>query len=92
MILKYLVGVRKRRVTAVSIIRSVSYLVLVDAFGHSPSGHNIVHYPFGKRLWHLVQFHKLPNTIENVVIFGGGRCHLLDDSRHMSKNSGIEQR
>lgn len=69
-----------------------NYLVLVDAFGHGPSGHNIVHYPFRKRLWHLMQFHKLSNTVENVVIFGRCGGHLLDDSRHMSKNSGIEQR
>ena len=65
---------------------------MVDAFGHGPGGHNIVHYPFRKRLWHLMQFHKLSNTVENVVIFGRCGGHLLDDSRHMSKNSGIEQR
>ena len=39
---------------------------------------------------HLVKFHELPDTVEHVVIFGRGTRHLLDNGRHVTKDSGIK--
>ena len=39
---------------------------------------------------HLVKFHELPDTVEHIVILGRGACHLLDDGRHVTKDSGIK--
>ena len=41
------------------------YLFLVDSFGHGPGRYDVVHYSFGQSPWHLMEFHKLPDTEMN---------------------------
>ena len=37
----------------IKIASSISYLLLINSFGHGPCRHNIVHYTFWKSFWHL---------------------------------------
>ena len=67
------------------------YFILIDPLGHCPSRHNVVHYAFRQGFGYFVKLHEFSHTVENIVIFGRGRSHLLNDGCDVSKNRSIKQ-
>lgn len=66
-------------------------LVGVEALGHGPCAHHVVHHPLAERLRYLVEFHEFAHVVKHVVILGSGRRHLLDYRRYVSENRGVQQ-
>lgn len=69
----------------------VEHFVGVQALGHRPGAHDVVHHPLAQSLRHLVQLHELPHVVQHVVVLGGGGCHLLDDRGYVTEDRGVEQ-
>lgn len=67
------------------------YLIRVQALRHSPRGHDVIHDSLAKRFRHLMKLHELPHIVQHVVVFGGGRGHLLDNRGDVTENCGVQE-
>lgn len=63
----------------------------VNAFRNGPRGHDVVHDSLTQRLWHIMQLHKLPNTVQHVVIAGKTGVKLLEYCRNVAEDQRIQE-
>ena len=70
---------------------SPPYLLCVNASGHGPGGHNVIHDSLAQPLGHLVELQEVPDTVEHLMVPVGVGVHLLENGRHVPKDGGIEE-
>lgn len=68
------------------------YLVCVDASGHGPGGHDVVHHPLAEAFGDLVEFEEVSHTVEHLVVSVGVSVHLLEDGGDVTEDGGVQQR
>lgn len=68
------------------------YLVSVDASGHGPGGHDVVHHPLAQAFGDLVEFEEVPYAVEHLVVAVGVGVHLLKDGGDVTEDGGVKQR
>lgn len=68
------------------------YFIRVQAPGHCPRGHHVVHDPLGQRFRHFVQLHEFSDIVQHVVVLSRCRSHLLYDGGDVTENRGVQQR
>ena len=67
------------------------YLVSVDASGHGPGGHDVVHHPLTEAFGDLVEFEEVSHAVEHLVVAVGVGIHLLEDGGDITEDGGIQQ-
>ncbi len=67
------------------------YLVSVNASGHGPGGHNIVHHTLTQAFWDLVEFEEVPYAVKHLMVAVGVGVHLLEDGGDVTKDGGVQQ-
>lgn len=68
------------------------YLVGVDASGHGPGGHDVVHHPLAQAFGDLVEFEKVSHAVEHLVVAVSVGVHLLEDGGDVTKDGSVQQR
>ena len=49
-----------------------TYLAGINALGDGPGGDDVVQYPLAEVGWHVVQFHKLLDILQHLVVPSSG--------------------
>lgn len=68
-----------------------SHLLCFDAFGHGPRGDDVVHHSLTEAFGHLVELEEIPHVIQHFMVTVGVCIHLLENGRHIAKDSGIKE-
>jgi len=67
-------------------------LVGVDASGHGPGGHDVVHHPLAEALGDLVQLEEVSHAVQHLVVAVGVGVHLLEDGGDVAEDGRVQQR
>ena len=63
----------------------------INAFRNGPGGHDVVHDSLAQRLRYVMQLHKLPNTIQHVVVPGKTGVELLEYCGHIAEDQSVQE-
>lgn len=67
------------------------HLFSVNTVGHGPGGGDIIHNSLAEAFGHLVQLEEVPHAVKHLVIAVSVGIHLLEDSRHITEDGGVEE-
>lgn len=70
---------------------SPPYLLCVDASGHGPGRHDVIHDALTQSLGNLVELQEVPDTVEHLMIPVGVGVHLLENGCHVPEDGGIQK-
>lgn len=67
------------------------YLFSINTMGHRPGGGDVIHNPLAQAFGHLVELQEIPHAVEHLMVTVSVGVHLLKNSRHVTKDGGVEE-